>query len=423
MHFFISYAKADTYDLANQLYKTLNALPSISAWMDHDLQSGADWALQIQHQIDDCDQMIVLLSPDVNRRPTEEKGYSFVLKEIHYAQQEHKPIIPIMAQKTRMPVTIAGLEYIDFTRNPDMGMQRLIGEINSKMGTVGQLPIATTASQLPIKRVTQPSQTTRNIPFVPIMIGVSLLAVIILGGLILSNTGAEPSLTPTIDSQAIADEPTQIPTEEPTLIPSSTDIPENTLFPTDTPNVAEAAQALLAQQTAQQIMGDATLTAVQKTLEAQQTATQYAIKTATATVWTKTPTPDFTASVEALLTEWAKGTQTRQALDATATATLWTATPTHTLTPTLTPVPPELCRVLVLGQNGIRMRARATTNSPQITVIPAGISMAVLQQQRQETAPDGPVWFFVRVRIDDSESTGWVRSDTVTELTECPPIP
>lgn len=98
-------------------------------------------------------------------------------------------------------------------------------------------------------------------------------------------------------------------------------------------------------------------------------------------------------------------------------------TPSPTLVPTFTAVPPELCRVLVLGQNGIRMRARATTNSPQITVIPAGTSMAVLQQQRQVSAVDGPIWFFVRVRIDDSESTGWVRNDTVTEISECPPIP
>jgi hypothetical protein len=80
--------------------------------------------------------------------------------------------------------------------------------------------------------------------------------------------------------------------------------------------------------------------------------------------------------------------------------------------------------VLVLGQNGsIRMRARATTNSPQVTLIPAGTSMSVLQQQRQDSMADGPVWYFVRVRIEDSEVTGWIRSDTVTAITECPQIP
>jgi len=102
---------------------------------------------------------------------------------------------------------------------------------------------------------------------------------------------------------------------------------------TETPDVGAAAQTVIAQQTAQAIIDAATATAAQATVYAQATQGQSAAQTATATLWTATPTPNYTASVEALLTEWAIGTAYNQ----TATATLWTATPTPTFTPSNTP--------------------------------------------------------------------------------------
>lgn len=59
-------------------------------------------------------------------------------------------------------------------------------------------------------------------------------------------------------------------------------------------------------------------------------ATRERFLTATATLWTATPTPDEAATLEAQLTAFYFD-------DLTATATLWTATPTVTPTPTATP--------------------------------------------------------------------------------------
>jgi formylglycine-generating enzyme required for sulfatase activity len=125
-HIFISYAKKDTRALAEKLFETISEMEGFSAWMDNSLDAAESWALQIQEQIDEADLVLVLLSPDVNRKPTAQQRRSFVLNEIDYTQQEGKPILPIMAQQAKMPVQIAGLEYVDFTRDTKGATERLL---------------------------------------------------------------------------------------------------------------------------------------------------------------------------------------------------------------------------------------------------------------------------------------------------------
>lgn len=240
------------------------------------------------------------------------------------------------------------------------------------------------------------TQPTPQIPYVWMIVIVVVLIIIGLGGLALNTFAPQETITPTIATE-VAEEPTDTPennnqaaptdaptatdepthteepdntptdnptnTDSPTLTdtPSRTPTPTQTLSPTptNTPDIEAAAQTLIAEQLAEQetliagqtateetfktreaaqkIIDNATATAALKTLVVQQTQTQSAAETATATLWTDTPTPNFTASVEALLTEWAEGTQTQESNNLTATATLWTATPTATFTPSNTP--------------------------------------------------------------------------------------
>src|SRR5438067_24529 len=129
MHIFISYAKVDTYDLAIQLRDELSKLPNVTVWMDEGLAAGKSFARQIEQEIDQADYVIVLLSPDVNRKEEGSQRRSFVLREIDFAQAANKSIIPIMAQMTRVPVQIAGDQYIDFTGDQAKGINRLIRKI------------------------------------------------------------------------------------------------------------------------------------------------------------------------------------------------------------------------------------------------------------------------------------------------------
>jgi len=354
VHFFISYAKRDTRDLATQLYDELNALDNVTAWMDGSLQPASSWALQIQDEIDRCDYMIVLLSPDVNRKPTGTQRRSFVLNEIDYAQQINKPIIPVMAEQTRMPVQIAGVQYIDFANNPDMGMQSLLDAINQRMGRQTALPVELPDTPKPPPSIStsepvgEPKPKSEPKPMLPVIVfsvvgivGAVMALIMIVSiarDLNRQSTSVEmldgPSQTPTeTDVPTVTDEPSSEPTftltltDEPTFTLTVTDEPtlelSDTDVPTDTPESTLDAVAI-----AQAVM-----------LE-NQTATQEAIfgaQTATATLWTKTPTPDITGTVDFYLTQWAEETATQAYVNATASATFWTRTPTPTLTPTVSP--------------------------------------------------------------------------------------
>ena len=101
-------------------------------------------------------------------------------------------------------------------------------------------------------------------------------------------------------------------------------------------------------------------------------------------------------------------------------------TPTPTQTPTATATPRELCRVVVINVNSIRVRARPTTEgSIVVGWLAPGTVAPVLRQQREDRNPTGPVWYFISVTVDDASVEGWIRSDIVhvDPGTRCPPVP
>lgn len=128
-HIFISYAKIDTRDLAMRLYDALNAVDGLSAWMDDSLTTGRDWARKIQRELDRADLIVVLLSPEVNRPETASQSHSFTRNAIDYALKQRKPMLPVMAQYTSVPVQIRALQYVDVTRDADGGVARIREQI------------------------------------------------------------------------------------------------------------------------------------------------------------------------------------------------------------------------------------------------------------------------------------------------------
>ncbi|MCQ3931577.1 MAG: hypothetical protein DPW16_14055 [Chloroflexi bacterium] len=152
MHIFISYAKVDTQPLALRIRDALRTVNGLTAWMDESLESGEDWAVQIQDEIDRCDLMLVLMSPDVNRA-TEPR--SFVLREIHYAQDNHKAILPIMAQKTKIPVQLAGIQFIDLTQNQAAGIEGLVENVCRRVGALSPAELKRQAEEAERQRVAE----------------------------------------------------------------------------------------------------------------------------------------------------------------------------------------------------------------------------------------------------------------------------
>ena len=173
---------------------------------------------------------------------------------------------------------------------------------------------------------------------------------------------------------------------EPILFPTPTNTPTATFTPTITPTPTD------------------TFTPTNTP-----TATATPTNTATPTA-TYTPTNTFTPTHTPTNTPTASVTPTA------------TNTSTATNTPTVTPTPPELCRGVVLHQQGVRLRFNPSLNSQELVRLPQATLVSIL---RQERVSNGSVWYYVRVKIRDSELTGYVRSDTITPFSEfpCPELP
>ncbi|MDE2775320.1 MAG: tetratricopeptide repeat protein [Chloroflexota bacterium] len=144
------------------------------------------------------------------------------------------------------------------------------------------------------------------------------------------------------------------------------------------------------------------------------TATSTATNTPTATN-TYTPTATFTPSNTPTHTNTPTPTATPS------------NTPTATSTPTFTATPVELCQVVVLNTNSIRVRSRPTNRAgtPIVGWLGTGTVAPVLKLEREERNPTGPVWYFIQVNVDDANLEGWIRSDIVSNVigSECPDIP
>lgn len=111
-HVFISYAWADGSTLAQRLHQSLNELDGWSAWMDTHLHADTVFSHELQGQIDRADVVLVVISPEVNRRDPP----SFVQREMVYATQSgvDKPVFAARAANCPVPLIIAGVTYQDF---------------------------------------------------------------------------------------------------------------------------------------------------------------------------------------------------------------------------------------------------------------------------------------------------------------------
>jgi formylglycine-generating enzyme required for sulfatase activity len=334
-HIFISYAKKDTRELALKLREALTAIPGLTAWMDVSLETGESWAAQIEEEIDKADLVVVLLSPDVNRKGRR----SFVLNEIDYAQQERKPIIPVMAQPARVPVQLAGIQYTSLTGDQDTALRALVSGIAQRVGV--RPPSEPAAPVSPA-----PSRPRSLRPAITAIAGLALLG-LIAAVLLLNNLAPESRVTPTT-AAAVVNNPTS--TDVPTTAVAAQDTA--TATPTHTPTIAPTPSVTATELPIELIVGtlDAQATIDQAAVNAEASAaaraTEYAVgtqnvidQTATATLWTATPTANITASIEAFRTQQAATATAQHRADLTATATLWTATPTVTPTPTATRTP------------------------------------------------------------------------------------
>lgn len=122
---FLSYARKDGAYFTKTLLKDLQ-IRGFVCWMDtRSIESGQEFDSEIQKGIEECDFFIYSLTP----HSVIEKG--FCRKELAYAQQLGKTIIPLMIIECRLPLLIANLHWLDFRTNYREGFKELISRLTS----------------------------------------------------------------------------------------------------------------------------------------------------------------------------------------------------------------------------------------------------------------------------------------------------
>ncbi|MBN1563393.1 MAG: TIR domain-containing protein, partial [Anaerolineae bacterium] len=104
---FISYSRKDE-TFARQLATDLDR-HGANVWIDvDDIPPGVNWSSAIQQGLDDCDTLVLVISPDAF-------GSANVTDEWQYFRDEGKPIVPVICRRT--PIVhfqLRRIQYIDF---------------------------------------------------------------------------------------------------------------------------------------------------------------------------------------------------------------------------------------------------------------------------------------------------------------------
>ena len=126
---FFSYCRDDS-DFALRLAQELKAAGA-SVWIDQlDIQHGTHWDRAIEHALNNCSRMLVILSPaSVNS--------DNVRNEITFALNAKKAIIPVLYLDCSIPLQLLRVQYIDFRADFDRSLKALLKTLG-----VRQLPLS-----------------------------------------------------------------------------------------------------------------------------------------------------------------------------------------------------------------------------------------------------------------------------------------
>ncbi|MEV4517917.1 toll/interleukin-1 receptor domain-containing protein [Dactylosporangium sp. NPDC049525] len=112
-HVFISYSRSDR-KYVKKLHRHL-AEHRITAWDDRQIPTGVEFPAEIQRRIETCRAFLLVLSPAAVES-------SWVARELFYATNLKKRVLPIMLEACNAPFLVAGVQYEDVTDGTLPGM-------------------------------------------------------------------------------------------------------------------------------------------------------------------------------------------------------------------------------------------------------------------------------------------------------------
>jgi TIR domain len=115
---FFSYSRDDT-EFALRLAEDLKAAGA-NVWLDQlDIAPGQRWARAVQDALNNCQRLLVILSPS-------SVSSTNVEDEVAFALEEHKAVIPVFYRDCKVPFQLRPFHYADFRTNYDHGLKTLL---------------------------------------------------------------------------------------------------------------------------------------------------------------------------------------------------------------------------------------------------------------------------------------------------------
>ncbi len=127
MRVFVSYSRRDA-KFVERLVADLNQAGVVS-WQDRtNIDAGDRWAKSIVEAVDNCDVLVLVLSPD-------SVVSSNVAREVALADDRQKRILPILIRSAKLTPALeyplTGVQWVDFTnQNYDGGFSELLGALH-----------------------------------------------------------------------------------------------------------------------------------------------------------------------------------------------------------------------------------------------------------------------------------------------------
>lgn len=115
---FFSYSRDDS-EFALRLAADLKAAGA-NVWLDQlDIEPGQRWAQTVQDALNNCQRLLVILSPS-------SVSSTNVDDEVAFALEEHKTVIPVFYRDCKVPFRLRPFQYVDFRTDYDRGLKTLL---------------------------------------------------------------------------------------------------------------------------------------------------------------------------------------------------------------------------------------------------------------------------------------------------------
>lgn len=243
---FISYSRADEA-FARQLARSLSDLGA-DIWIDvESIPAGVKWSRAIQHGLDVCEAICVIISPDSMASTNVEDEWQYYL-------EQQKPVVPIFYRPAKVHFQLSRIQYVNFhSQNYEVALRQLHSELGRRGIRLNAISGRDSAVPLPSQHPL-PVRGSRGRG--GWMIGLfALVAVLVVGGfLILRGVGgAGAQIPPSTSTASIATE--EITQAAPTATDAIVDIQPNPIVCEGAPpsrlNVGMRAQVRVAPEGAQ----------------------------------------------------------------------------------------------------------------------------------------------------------------------------